>query len=479
MTAVSYQREVLMSDEARELLSMLGEKPADTPRLDDVDGEAVGAPKPKSATALILDRFNMRRGEEVLKESERMRQALGKDQDAKNLAADFHALAFEPDPLMAEDCENENLHTYVKALLENPKYQEVHSETMCDDMASEIAATGFSEQWIVYVKQMKEQEEKCQGKGQGKPDPNAAKRAANKAANNAVKQAQQDVDDMRDMQAGFGMDPGSNGGGNKDKIKQAFKRMKNNTRLRAVVDRAGRFRRFAQQRQRIKTKHGSDDMVGITLGGDVEKLLTDELTLLHDPLLELDLLRRMAEGEAMQTQWSGITTKARGPIVLWVDESGSMDGERIADAKAIALSMAWIAQHQKRWCYLVGFASTSEIRTCYLPPGKDNSMELMDWCDGFFGGGTDIPIEWTMANWKKMGAPHGKTDVVCITDGVTYVQEPTAKKFMAWKKQEQVSLTTIVVGESQIGALEAYSDKSFLAKSLGLEEDCVGDIMSI
>lgn len=463
-----------MSDEVNEVLSMLGEKPPDTPRLEEVDGLMVENEKPKSPTALKLDRFNMRRGRELLKESERMRAACGKGIEAEELAADFHTVAFEPEPELAESCVDEHRHQYMKALLENPKYQEVHAETMCDEMASEIAAVGFTEQWIVYYKQIKEQEQN------GQNDPNAAKRAANKAANNAMKQAQNDVDEMKDMANGFGFGAGPGGQLKKDKLKDAFKRVQKNARLRSVVDRAGRFRRFAQQKQRIKVKHGQDDMVGVVMSGDIGRALPHELAKLLDEDLELDMLRRLTEKQILSREWSGVSTKARGPIVLWVDESGSMDGERIADAKAIALSMAWIAQHQNRWCCLVGFASSSEIRQCTLMPHQDNSKALMDWVEGFFGGGTDIPLAWTMANWdKQIGAPKGKTDIVCITDGVTMVEPKLGEKFMAWKKAEHASLTTIVVGESQIGALESYSDKSFLAKGLGLEEECVGDIMSI
>ncbi len=468
--------------EAKEILTMLGEKPADSP-MDEIDGMAMKKAKPKSATALILDRWNMRRGKELLKESKRMSTALGgHTQEAIEQAADFHALAFEPEPELAEACKDEHRLEYVKALMDNPNYQAVHSETMCDDMASEIAAVGFTEQWVVYIKEVRERKpEEGEGDGQGGGKGNGLKNrlAAATAANNAMKQANQDVNDAKDLAAGFGLGQGPGGKLQTDKLKEAFKRVQKNARLKAAVERAGRFRRFAQQRQRIKTKHGADDMVGVVMAGDVARLLPHEMAKIHDEDLELDLLRRIVERQALCREWQGITTKAKGPIVLWVDESGSMDGERIADAKAIALSMAWIAQHQKRLCCLVGFASGSEIRVCTLLPGKEQANELMDWVEGFFGGGTDIPIEWTMANWEKIGAPKGKTDLICITDGVTCVDPGVGTRFQAWKKQESAHLTTIVVGETQIGALEAYSDKSFLARSLGLEEDCVSDIMSI
>jgi uncharacterized protein with von Willebrand factor type A (vWA) domain len=467
-----------------EFLSMLGEKPKGDRMEGDELIDGPGAVKIEvSKTALKLDQWNIRMGKQLLKENERMRQAIGKDSVAE--AADFHALAFEPEPELAENCEDKHRAQYVQALLENPNYQAVHTETMCDDVASEMAAVGFTEQWAVYIKEVNERKPQegdpnggGGGGGGGKQDLKdrlAAARAANQACKNAAK----DVNDLRDAQQGFGLEQGTGAQLSKDKLKAAFQRVRKSDRLKKVCERAGRFRRFAQSRQRIKTKHGIDDVVGVVIDGDLGRVLPHELAKIGDEDLELDFLRRLVERQVFCREWHGVTTKAKGPIVLWVDESGSMEGERIADAKAIALAMAWIAQHQKRYCCLIGFAGTNQVRPLIIKPGENKGAELMDWVEQFFNGGTDIPIEWTMKEWEKLGCPKGKTDLVCITDGITCVDESTGARFQAWKQAEQVSLTTIVIGEPHIGELEKYSEKSFLAAALGLEEDSVESIMSI
>ena len=77
-----------------------------------------------------------------------------------------------------------------------------------------------------------------------------------------------------------------------------FRRVRDSPTLRRVCDLAGRYRLLAQSRQRRKAAHGLDDLVGVTLGGDVGRLLPAELARLALPECEDDLLRRLAEGQA-------------------------------------------------------------------------------------------------------------------------------------------------------------------------------------
>ena len=73
----------------------------------------------------------------------------------------------------------------------------------------------------------------------------------------------------------------------------------------------------------------------------------------------------------------------KGPIIICLDESGSMIGERNHAAKALALALAWIARQQKRWCALIAFSGESGERILPLPLGKWDEVALMDWLESF------------------------------------------------------------------------------------------------
>jgi hypothetical protein len=87
-----------------------------------------------------------------------------------------------------------------------------------------------------------------------------------------------------------------------------------------------------------------------------------ELAKLALPELVLDTLRRLVERQCMQREHRSIEPVGLGPIIVSVDESGSMQGDKAHTAKALALAMAWVARSQKRWCALVAYSGDSGER---------------------------------------------------------------------------------------------------------------------
>src|SRR5262245_52779375 len=65
--------------------------------------------KPASPTALELDEWGLRRGREILDESERAQQT----RLDENAIADFHGAAFEADPQLMEDCVDPQRHEFL------------------------------------------------------------------------------------------------------------------------------------------------------------------------------------------------------------------------------------------------------------------------------------------------------------------------------------------------------------------------------
>src|SRR5437764_9912685 len=84
----------------------------------------------------------------------------------------------------------------------------------------------------------------------------------------------------------------------------------------------------------------------------------------------------------------------KGPVLVCVDESGSMQGEKAHTAKALALAMAWVARRQKRWIALVAYSGDSGDRLLALPPGRWDELALLDWLAQFIGRGStlDVPV---------------------------------------------------------------------------------------
>src|SRR5205823_4440644 len=119
--------------------------------------------------------------------------------------------------------------------------------------------------------------------------------AALRAVGKALTEARKEVDELKDAASALGLGPGWPGSNDPRAIAELFQRVRNDPALRRICELAGRFRRVAQSKQRQKTTHGVDEVVGIEPGGDLSRVLPAELVKLAVPELELDTLRRLAE----------------------------------------------------------------------------------------------------------------------------------------------------------------------------------------
>src|SRR5262249_61202903 len=217
---------------------------------------------------------------------------------------------------------------------------------------------------------------KGQGESGGK-DGADTEMATLRAVGRAVSDASKEVEECKDACAALGMGPGSPGSNDPRAIAALFRRVRNNPTLRRVCELAGRYRRLAQSKQRQKSTHGVDDVVGVVLDGDVGRLLPHELAKLADDDLSDDAMRRLVERQLMCREYHATEPVARGPVIVAVDESGSMAGDKVHTAKALALALAWVARMQKRWIAVFAYSGHSGERLLALPPGRWDESALM------------------------------------------------------------------------------------------------------
>lgn len=482
--------------------------------------------RPASPTAILADEWGQRRGQQLADEVQADRTEYKAKKDAKaakkaakagtvidpnaavepdknlptaNELTDFHALAFEPTISLAERCTVPERLEYVKQLVESPDVAEVRHSTVGNTVTSEIAARTFADRWVVMAT-----ENNCRNPeggpktrpspGPGSGRPTSKKDVASavdmmKAVAGAAKAAKEEANGYNDACDALGCGGGGAGEGGKidpASAVAAYKRVRNSKTLRKIAEAAGRFRRMAAAKQRMKTSHGIDETIGVTIGSDISRLTTVELSRLADPVLSDDVMYRIAEGKAQLLERRGHVPAGKGPVVVVVDESGSMGGEKVQNAKALALALAWVARKQKRWTALVGFSGGTQGNILMLPPGRWNEQALCDWLEHFYGGGTDADVpmkEIPEEMWPRFiaaGAQRGKTDMVIITDGEIDIPDEIEAGFKAWRLKEQVKVFALML-ESQPGQLDRCVDEIHRLKNSDLrpEGEAVGNVLSI
>ena len=232
-------------------------------------------------------------------------------------------------------------------------------------------------------------------------------------------------------------------------------RLKNDHRLRRIALLAGRFKRIAARKQRTKVRHGADEITDVEQGGDLARLLPAELGKLRHPRLRLALLRDLLERQCLQYALRGSETLGRGPLVVCLDKSGSMDGPPDIWATAVALALLEVAQRERRPFALLGFDGEVKYEA-FVEVGQSLPE------DGLFvscGGGTDIHTVITRG--LEIIATHPgrlrKADLVLITDGGSSADDAPALRATA------VSLGATILGFGigvEPASLSAWCDEA-------------------
>ncbi|WP_143560849.1 MULTISPECIES: VWA domain-containing protein [unclassified Sporosarcina] len=229
----------------------------------------------------------------------------------------------------------------------------------------------------------------------------------------------------------------------RDQISLAEK-IASNKQMKEIADWAGRFKQIARKKQ--KSKH-SDSMErsGVTLGNDIERMLPMELGLYTHPITKNDFLRRFVEGQTMQYELKGHEVLGKGPIVLCLDQSGSMH-KLDTQSKGFTLALMSIARKQKRDFCLILFSTRTKIFK--YERGKIKSSDMINLAQTFLGGGTDfaLPLERAMNVINE--SRFKQADVVFVTDGEDRVKDSFLEVFNKKKKKKEFNVLSLTIGSN-------------------------------
>jgi uncharacterized protein with von Willebrand factor type A (vWA) domain len=198
---------------------------------------------------------------------------------------------------------------------------------------------------------------------------------------------------------------------------QVRKALAADPKLQRIAKLAGRLRMRARAKQRTKVNYVPEQIVDVTIGAELARLLPSELVLLAAEETELLLLRKLVERQALEYQMEGRESEDQGPILLLVDGSGSMTGARNEWAMAVGLALMEICAIQKRGFGLCHFDSSVQATFLVEPKRRLTLSELIEMVSYFSGGGTAFapPLDWARGELGK-GA-WSKADVILVTDG--------------------------------------------------------------
>jgi uncharacterized protein with von Willebrand factor type A (vWA) domain len=248
-----------------------------------------------------------------------------------------------------------------------------------------------------------------------------------------------------------------------------------NRKLGELARLVGRFKQDARALRRKTMERGVSEAYDIERGSELGRLIPAELLAMHHPGLRRDFGRRLLEGELLQYRLRAEEQKGKGPMVVCIDVSSSMEGDKELWAKAVSLTLMDIARRQRRLFRAVLFSSgPGSLKVLDLNQQRRYQPELgkvMELAEYFPGGGTDFqqPIDAAMEliEHKRLR----RADIVIITDGESQVAPEWLAELRRRKDELQFSIFAVLVdvGSSELSTLAQMSDRVTSVKKLSAE----------
>ncbi|MFF7649948.1 VWA domain-containing protein [Streptomyces sp. NPDC007983] len=299
------------------------------------------------------------------------------------------------------------------------------------------------------------------------------------AARNAAATAAEAVREEAALMRAWGIAPGETERMPFDRRARLARRLRTG-RLARWAELIGRFRQMADGERARKVENATGELVGVTLGDDLSRVIPSELANLGLPELRAVFAARYAARELMLYDSQGEQTTGQGAIIACVDTSHSMyeagpgGVTREAWAKACALALLDQARHAGRDFVGVLFSAADKIRVFRFPAGRPAGVaRVLDFAETFLGGGTSYQAPLTVARElleeEFNDAARRRGDIVMITDDECGVTEAWMRGWNDAKRLLGFRVFGVAVGAP--GAAGAGSVLEALCDNLRAVED--------
>lgn len=316
--------------------------------------------------------------------------------------------------------------------------------------------------------------DKAEDGEQGKPSREHA--AMRSALRRAIEAATESVTEAREalngLAPGMGSAPAVHEQEDTTRLTLA-QMLLDNPEFRDVLRRAGKLRRIANAKMKTRG-NGVGTVVGLERGADLGRVLPAQLARLKHPIMRLLVKKDLAERALMQYRVEGREPKGRGPIILLIDESASMQGDPARWAKAVVIAALHQGAAEKRpvgvaffnnrirdaWMVDADGTARTASRSAPAIAGEvvGKTSDLVGEClRRGVSGGTSFspPLEWALSALEEGDA---RADLILVTDGRADADEQTRERLAA-QRERGTSVYALTVGVGDASSLEGLADE--------------------
>ena len=224
-------------------------------------------------------------------------------------------------------------------------------------------------------------------------------------------------------------------------------RLRENKALLKLANRLGALRRSWNQRKRaVMGRSDYSDIVGVKFSDSVVQALPTELALANTEEGRALFALKYSQKTILSKDYEApVKNLDRGPIIMYVDISGSMHGEDELWSKAMAIVVAEEALKQKRSVHLALF-DTQIRKEFHFDPTTPNKEALLSFCLSWScNGGTDFENVLHHAMENMDGKE--RADILMITDGHDNVQPEVIEEFLDFRERFGIQMNTFCIGD--------------------------------
>ncbi len=286
----------------------------------------------------------------------------------------------------------------------------------------------------------------------------------------SMKETSGSVEDAEDEITSWSASMGTGGTGGErsaaDKLDLAS-RLYSNEKLRRLSRIVGSLREEMLRGRRKSWSRRGSEVFDVSTGSDIGRLIASELSGLANAGLRADFKKRLIEGNLLQ--YSLRDEKGRGPMVICLDGSSSMEGKKELWSKGVCLTLLDIARRERRKFSVIVFSSGgSPSRVFESAPGEGRGgwgmkeKDIFELAGYFPGGGTNFEEPLGKALEILGGSKFRRGDIVFITDGEAGVGDGWLEGFKREQAKLGFKVYSILIdlsGRESPETLSLFSDK--------------------
>lgn len=219
------------------------------------------------------------------------------------------------------------------------------------------------------------------------------------------------------------------------------------------------------------------EVKGVKSSDEISNMLSSETALLSNEETESVFLKRFADKQLQTLRYEvkklvhskKVYTETRqkkkrrekGPFIICIDTSESMEGRPEQIAKVICLAILKMASREDRRAYLINFSSG--IKTIDLKNLSQSVDEIAKFLQMSFYGGTDVSLPIYEALRMLETDSYRDADVLIISDFIMYhVDEEVMQQVKHYQQNKNVQFHSITLSDTPESEIVKRFDSNWL-----------------